>query len=54
MLAVGWEREKKGHPDPMKSARRVEDKSSYEGVIVALVLAGLVILRVPYLFVVTW
>ena len=43
-------REKKGHLDPMKSARRVEDKSSYGWVIVALMLASLVILSVLYLF----
>jgi len=34
----------------MKSARRVEDKSSYGWVIVALMLASLVILSVLYLF----
>ena len=49
-------RKKKDHPDSLKIAgvRTVEDHSSYEWVIIALMLAGLVILSVPHLFVVTF
>ena len=57
MPAVGWKEErKKDYPDSLKieGVRTVEGHSSYGWVIAALMLAGLVILGVPHLFVVTF